>query len=220
MTINLTVSKGKKTWIGKIIDDDFKQDFINDSTWAKDKKGVLEFTLKEEGYYISQDSSGRKYWNIFIDDNGELQRKSVKKSDVISYLSSPEELEKELKPRIFEFNLIKYAPKGTAWGIMYKPIKDEITYFAENENYYMVSGKFEKNSKQYVRNFISVSNSQTSEEKINNLIISKKRDNVQIKFLDEDRKDITRPVTIDENSTIVSGPLDFVSIINSVESRT
>jgi hypothetical protein len=194
-------------------------DFINDSSWAKDKKGVLEFTVKEEGYYMSQDSTGREYWNVFIDENGELNKKSVKKSDVISYLSNSEELEKKLKSRLFEFNMIKYAEKDTAWDIMYKPIKNEVTFFAENENYYMVSGKFEKISKQYIRNFTSVLNSYISEEKINNMIISKKRDNVEIKFLDEDRKDITMPVTIDNNSKIVAVPLNFVGVINSVESR-
>jgi hypothetical protein len=219
MTINLLVSKGKKTWIGKIKNHDFKLDFINDSSWAKDKKGVLEFTVKEEGYYMSQDSTGREYWNVFIDENGELNKKSVKKSDVISYLSNSEELEKKLKSRLFEFNMIKYAEKDTAWDIMYKPIKNEVTFFAENENYYMVSGKFEKISKQYIRNFTSVLNSYISEEKINNMIISKKRDNVEIKFLDEDRKDITMPVTIDNNSKIVAVPLNFVGVINSVESR-
>lgn len=219
MTINLLVSKGKKTWIGKIENHDFKLDFINDSSWAKDKKGVLEFTVKEEGYYMSQDSTGREYWNVFIDENGELNKKSVKKSDVISYLSNSEELEKKLKSRLFEFNIIKYAEKDTAWDITYKPIKNEVTFFAENENYYMVSGKFEKISKQYIRNFTSVFNSYISEEKINNMIISKKRDNVEIKFLDEDRKDITMPVTIDNNSKIVAVPLNFVGVINSVESR-
>lgn len=219
MTINLLVSKGKKTWIGKIENHDFKLDFINDSSWAKDKKGVLEFTVKEEGYYMSQDSTGREYWNVFIDENGELNKKSVKKSDVISYLSNSEELEKKLKSRLFEFNIIKYAEKDTAWNITYKPIKNEVTFFAENENYYMVSGKFEKISKQYIRNFTSVFNSYISEEKINNMIISKKRDNVEIKFLDEDRKDITMPVTIDNNSKIVAAPLNFVGVINSVESR-
>ena len=169
MTINLLVSKGKKTWIGKIENHDFKLDFINDSSWAKDKKGVLEFTVKEEGYYMSQDSTGREYCNVFIDENGELNKKSVKKSDVISYLSNSEELEKKLKSRLFEFNIIKYAEKDTAWDITYKPIKNEVTFFAENENYYMVSGKFEKISKQYIRNFTSVFNSYISEEKINNM---------------------------------------------------
>lgn len=219
MTINLLVSKGKKTWIGKIKDHDFNLDFINDCNWVKDKKGVLEFTVKEEGYYMSQDSTGREYWNVFTDENGELKKKSVKKSDVISYFSDSEELIKKLKSRLFEFNIIKYAVKDTAWEIMYKPIKDEVTYFAENKNYYMVSGKFEKISKQYIRNFNSVSNSHVSEEEINNMIISKTRDNVEIKFLDEDRKDITMPVTIDENSKLVSGPQNFVGVINPVESR-
>lgn len=216
MTINLWTERGIKTWLGKIKDHDFKLDFINDSTWAKGLQGVLEFTVKEEGYYMSQSSTGRQYWHVFTDEDGILKNESIEKKDVLFFLSDSEKLEKELRARIFEFTMIKPAAKSTAWELKYKPIKDEITYFSENENYYMINGKFEVTSKQYIRNFTSVGKISTSEKKVNNMIISKKRDNVEIKFLDEDRKDITMSVTIDENSEIVKLPLNFVGVTKGV----
>lgn len=221
--IILFTQKGRKTWVGKIINHDFKLDFINDSIWVKGQTGMLEFEIKEEGYYMSQDSTGRKYWHVVpdedADEDGKLKKEQIKKVDVINYLSDSEELEKKLKPRKFNFCVVKPAANGTAWELQYDYIENEIAYIAEDENYYMISGKFLKESKQYVRNFRGIGKLSRKEEIVDKLIISKKRDNVEIKFLDEDRKDLTRPVTIDNESIIISGPLNFVGVVNSVESR-
>lgn len=193
VTISLLVEKGKKTWIGKIIDDDFKLSFINESKWSEKRKGVLDFKVREEGLYISQDSTGREYWNIYF-LNGELIKEKISKDEVLKNRSNFDLLVKQLKPRKFDFHLYSVTEV-----IIYKHIENEVTYFAESDEYCLISGKFIKNG-MGLEDGTSTHLLRPKMENLQNMIFSKKTDKIRIKFLDENGSGINEPITLVESS--------------------
>ena len=197
MKILLSVEKGKKTWCGKIIDQELKLDFIVDSNWSKDRQGVLEFKIKDTGYYMAQSSNDRKFYEVTQDEKGELQKKEVTKSDAINSFVFVE-LSQNSKRKDFDFSIIKLATKNTTWDLEYQSMED--CYISENEHYYMISGKFLKISQQYIRNFSKIQNFSKKEVVLKNEIFSKKNDNIKIVFRDDCRAELTCPVP--ENTTI------------------
>ncbi|WP_331775031.1 hypothetical protein [Sulfurospirillum sp. 1612] len=208
MTVNLMAERGRKTWIGKVMDPSLKLNFMN-GHWGKER-GVLEFNIQETGYYISQ-AYKRAYFEIYRDENGVLQRKECTKQDILKTFLL-EELVQLQQERNFSMNIIKPAPRNTVWEFYYEPIENEKCYFSENDDYYMITGKFKQKGTKYMRNLTKTAIVKEKEIELKNEIYSKEKDNIKIVFYDEDRIDITKPVSITKNSILVPGPLGFVGI--------
>lgn len=210
-TIRLRAEKGTRTWCGKIKNNLFETDMIN-GHWGKEK-GILEFSA-DEGYYITHNYSGKKYIEVYSVYSEQLEQniltqREVKKEDVIKSFIKDLKMEK----RDFCFDVISYAPNNVAYDMSYKPVGD--VFFTEDENYYYISGTFNKSWKRYIRNFTCVDQRGEKEETLNEKIYSKIDDNIKIVFLDQDRIEITKPVYMDENSIITKGVHpDFVGIYN------
>ena len=177
--IVLATQKGSKTWVGKVINKDLKKfDFISGS-WIKGERGMLEFIIKDEGYYVSQDYLGRDYWRIFKNEDGELKKEEITKKTLLELLLIDD---LKLEKKSFGFVTFKNATGSTIWESRYKPAGD--TYFAENENYYLISGKFNVKRTKYMRNFQRREIFLEKEIELTNEFFLK-NDDIEIIFLDE-----------------------------------
>lgn len=208
--IKLLAKKGKKTWCGRVINKDLKLDFLQ-GEWSKERRGVLEYKLDKTGFYMSQDTK-RQYWQATENDNGEIIEKEITKDELIKLMVDWDSI--SFEKRDFSFTVVKPGPRNTAWDMFYKPIGE--VFFAEDEDYYFISGKFHKTWTKYKRNFSAIDSMGEKEEMLDKKMFHKVKDNIKIEFCDEGDTITTQPVFVDENSSVVPGPHpDFVGVLKN-----
>lgn len=138
----------------------------------------------------------RRYYFVSNNEDG-LFAKEVTLDEVKKKLSDRESPFQHKEASFIKFSLQKNAPKGVVWITYYDPVEEKYT-LQENENFFLISGKFKVSQNKFMRNFSKKEIFTHNIKEVNELLISKNDGKIQIIFEDGSEID-TLHVTLYES---------------------
>lgn len=195
--------KGEKLWVAHITSTEMKFTFLN-SEWT-DEKGVLGWrcsNFKEGEFYVLNNHTSRTYYQIIQNDEDEyLSAKIVNMNTVIKDLTKRESPFIKRNVSLIKFSIQKFATNSVVWFVFYESVEDKYNLL-ENDSYFIVSGKFKISKTKYMRNFTKKESYATKTDEVDEILLQKNDERVQIQIIFEDGSEFDTMHTCDSSNYI------------------